>query len=304
VLRRLSSLALTGMVPLLRVLPMSNTDKDLEILVLRHQLAVLQRRVDKPRFTPPDRAFLAALLHHRVTDEVERQGIRRIDGEHLPHRRGRPVPVSGAVLRGREGDAERLAVARPDRDGDRAIFSQLADGSGGLERLTTSEYSPAPNTWSSDGQLLAFIDVNPTTGWDIWVLRLSDRKAQPFLQTAFNESAPRFSPEGHWLAYVSDESGHWEIYVQPYPGPGGKWQISADGGMEPVWNANGRELAIRLRELKRPMRVLYMSGYPAEIIAQRGGRRRAQVHPVLRPPARWAGASLRQSLPDRLYPVR
>jgi len=141
-------------------------------------------------------------------------------------------------------DSKRVAF-QSNKEGPLELFSQLADGGGGLERLTTSEYSPAPNSWSSDGQLLAYIDVNPTTGWDVWVLRLSDHKAQPFLQTAFNESAPKFSPDGHWLAYVSDESGHWEIYVQPYPGPGGKWQISADGGMEPVWNPNGRELFYR-----------------------------------------------------------
>jgi serine/threonine-protein kinase len=77
------------------------------------------------------------------------------------------------------------------------------------------------------------------------VLRLSDRKAQPFLQTSFNESAPRFSPDGHWLAYISNESGRYEVYVQPYPGPGGKWQISTDGGTEPVWNPKGRELFYR-----------------------------------------------------------
>jgi Tol biopolymer transport system component len=89
------------------------------------------------------------------------------------------------------------------------------------------------------------MEVNPTTGYDVWVLRISDRKAQPFLRTQFNEGAPRFSPDGHWLAYVSDESGRYEVYVQPYPGPGGKWQISTDGGMEPVWNRNGRELFYR-----------------------------------------------------------
>ena len=100
-------------------------------------------------------------------------------------------------------------------------------------------------SWSPDGQLLAFVEVNPTTGYDIWVLRLSDRKAQPFLRTPFNETAPRFSPDGHWLAYISDESGRYEIYVQPYPGPGGKWQISTEGGTEPVWNRNGRELFYR-----------------------------------------------------------
>jgi dipeptidyl aminopeptidase/acylaminoacyl peptidase len=111
--------------------------------------------------------------------------------------------------------------------------------------LTTSEYLQAPNSWSPDGQLLAFIVVNPTTGRDIWVLRFSDRKAQPFLQTPLNETAPRFSPDGRWLAYVSsDESGRDEIYVQPYPGTG-KWQISTEGGTEPLWNRNGRELFYR-----------------------------------------------------------
>ena len=76
-------------------------------------------------------------------------------------------------------------------------------------------------------------------------MHLSDRKTQPFLRTPFVEGAPEFSPDGRWLAYVSDESGRFEIYVQPYPGPGGKWQISTDGGAEPVWNRNGRELFFR-----------------------------------------------------------
>ena len=125
------------------------------------------------------------------------------------------------------------------------MFWQRADGSGGLERLTTSEYTHGPMSWSPDGQLLAFVEVNPTTGYDIWVLRLGDRKAQPFLRTPFNESVPQFSPDGRWLAYISNESGPWEIYVQPYPGPGGKWQISTEGGTEPVWNPNGRELFYR-----------------------------------------------------------
>jgi len=126
-----------------------------------------------------------------------------------------------------------------------SIFWQMADGSGGLERLTTTDYQQTTRSLSSDGQLLAFNQINPTTQRDIWVLQLSDRKAQPFLNTRFNEGAPQFSPDGHWLTYVSDESGGPEIYVQPYPGPGGKWQISTDGGTEPLWSHNGRELFYR-----------------------------------------------------------
>ena len=141
-------------------------------------------------------------------------------------------------------DGKRIAF-ESNKEGPVNPFWQLADGSGGLERLNTSENLQAPMSWSPDGQLLAYIDFNPTTGYDIWVLRMSDRKAQPFLRTQFNESVPRFSPDGHWLAYISDESGRFEVYVQPYPGPGGKWQISTEGGTEPVWNPNGRELFYR-----------------------------------------------------------
>jgi len=141
-------------------------------------------------------------------------------------------------------DGKRIAFLSTQGGGGN-IFWQLADGSGGLEQLTNSEYVQIPSSWSRDGQLLAYIENNPTTGQDIWVLRMGDRKAQPFLRTPFNESVPRFSPDGHWLSYISNESGRFEVYVQPYPGPGGKWQISTEGGMEPVWNPNGRELFFR-----------------------------------------------------------
>ena len=70
-------------------------------------------------------------------------------------------------------------------------------------------------------------------------------EGEPFLRTQFNEGAPAFSPNGHWLAYMSDESGRYEVYVQPYPGPGGKYQVSTEGGTEPVWNRNGKELFYR-----------------------------------------------------------
>jgi Tol biopolymer transport system component len=132
-----------------------------------------------------------------------------------------------------------------NRDGPQNIYWQLADGSGGLERLSTSQYTQVPMSWSPDGQLLSFLEVNPATGYDIWILRLSDRKELPFVKTPFNESVPRFSHDGRWLVYVSNESGRYEVYVQPYPGPGGKWQISTDGGTEPAWNPHGRELFYR-----------------------------------------------------------
>jgi Tol biopolymer transport system component len=143
------------------------------------------------------------------------------------------------------------------------IFWQLADGSGRPERLTTSEQVQVPMSWSPDGQLLAFIELAPTTGLDISVLRLSDHKARPFLKTRFNESVPAFSPDGHWLAYISDESGRYEVYVQPYPGPGGKLQISTEGGTEPAWNRNGRELFYRSGNKMMAVDIATQPGFAA-----------------------------------------
>jgi Tol biopolymer transport system component len=141
-------------------------------------------------------------------------------------------------------DGKRV-VFRTVPDKGSKIFWQLADGSGPAEELTNGGRLDA-NSFSPDGKLLAFTDRGANTGGDIWVLCLSDRKAQPFLQTPANEMGPQFSPDEHWLAYVSDKSGRNEIYVQPYPGPGGgKWQISTEGGNEPAWNPNGRELFYR-----------------------------------------------------------
>jgi len=120
------------------------------------------------------------------------------------------------------------------------------DGSGVAERLTTGEGLPIPDSWSPNGQVLAYSEQNPTTGWDIWVLKLvGDRKPRLFLQTPANEDGAIFSPDGHWLAYQSDETGRNEVYVRPFPDPGRKWQISNEGGTEPLWARNGRELFYR-----------------------------------------------------------
>jgi eukaryotic-like serine/threonine-protein kinase len=141
-------------------------------------------------------------------------------------------------------DGKRIAF-NSSKEGQLNIFWELTDGGGGLEQLTTGQYIETPISWSPNGQLLAFFEVNPVTQRDIWVLRMSDRKAQPFLRTQFDEAVPQFSPDGRWLAYISNETGRHEVYVQSYPGPGGKWQVSTEGGTEPAWNRNGRELFYR-----------------------------------------------------------
>jgi serine/threonine protein kinase/Tol biopolymer transport system component len=159
-------------------------------------------------------------------------------------------------------DGKRIAFGST-KEGPQNLFWQMADGSGEMERLGSSEYAQTPISWSPDGQLLAFVETNPTTGYDIWVLRMSDHRAEPFLRTPFAESSPRFSPDGRWLAYVSDESGRFEIYVRPYPGPGGKWQVSTEGGTEPVWNRNGRELFYRNGDKMMAADISTESGFAA-----------------------------------------
>ncbi len=139
-------------------------------------------------------------------------------------------------------DGQRI-VFRSNRSGAFNLYWKPADGSGEAEQLTSSEYLQKPFSWTPDGMVLAFSEQNPQTNSDIWVLRLEgDRTPEPFLRTPFSEAAPSFSPDGRWIAYTSDESGRPEIYVRPFPGSGGKWQISTGGGIAPQWAANGREL--------------------------------------------------------------
>jgi eukaryotic-like serine/threonine-protein kinase len=159
-------------------------------------------------------------------------------------------------------DGKRIAYIS-NQAGQRNIFWQFADGSGGLERLTTSPNLDIPNAFSPDGKLLAFSETTPSAGYDIFVLGLADRKPNAFLVTPHNESVPLFSPDGRWMAYVSDESGRNEIYVVPYPGPGGKWQISTAGGREPAWNRNGRELFYRDGDKMMAVEINTQSGFSA-----------------------------------------
>ena len=84
---------------------------------------------------------------------------------------------------------------------------------------------------------------DPRIGWDLWVLPLDPGgKPQPFLRTPFEERNGQFSPDGHWVAYESNESGRSEIYGRPFPGPGGQWQVSTTGGYQTRWRSDGHEL--------------------------------------------------------------
>ena len=118
------------------------------------------------------------------------------------------------------------------------IFKKAWDGSGTEERLTDGINVTALTSFRKDGKSLAF-----EQNGDIWILPFDqEKKPFPFLQTSAIEQSGQFSPDGRWLAYSSNESGRAEIYVVPYPGKDGKWQISTSGGIFPLWSSDGKEL--------------------------------------------------------------
>ena len=132
-----------------------------------------------------------------------------------------------------------------DREGGWNIFSVPSDGSGQPVQLTDSEFPTTATSWSPDGNLLAFQRQRPETGIDIGVFSVEDGEETIFLSTPFNEYQATFSPDGRWLAYISNESGREEVYVRAFPGPGGKWQISSEGGSHPMWSPKGGEIFFR-----------------------------------------------------------
>jgi Tol biopolymer transport system component len=139
-------------------------------------------------------------------------------------------------------------------DGKRVAFTSLnirtrqvswmaIDNPGTVEPIFTPEDRAASGSISPDGVVLLYTLENPKSRADIWAVELSGTHGpRPFLQTSFAEAAPTISPDGLWVAYVSNEWGKNEIYVRPFSGTGQRWQASADGGEGPVWARSGREL--------------------------------------------------------------
>jgi serine/threonine-protein kinase len=128
-------------------------------------------------------------------------------------------------------------------NGQANIFVQAADGSGTVERLTESPNQQFPMSITPDGSRLVFRESAPSL--DLLMLSLTDpsHRVQPLLHTAVAEQNGEVSPDGRWLAYQSNESGRFEIYVRPFPNvDAGQWQISTDGGIQPLWSKRGGEL--------------------------------------------------------------
>ncbi|MCJ7813615.1 protein kinase [bacterium] len=134
---------------------------------------------------------------------------------------------------------------RSYRSGVFNIYWQRADGIGEAKPIFASKNLQYTGTWSNDGTLFAFTEVNPTTKGDIWIYASRDSTATPFINTLNNEFSPAISPDGKWIAYTSDRTGKNEIYITNYPDPSRAILVSTKSGIQPVWAPNGRELFYR-----------------------------------------------------------
>ena len=139
-------------------------------------------------------------------------------------------------------DGGRIVFAST-RNGSHNLYIKSSNGTGGAKPLLLSGKPFLPIDWSRDGKFIAYDQRGPNGMFDIWILPLSgDRKPFPFIHDRADEPYGVFSPDGHWFAYESNETGRFEVYVVPFPGPGGKWQISSGGGIEPAWRSDGKGL--------------------------------------------------------------
>jgi Protein kinase domain/WD40-like Beta Propeller Repeat len=196
-----------------------------------------------PRFAP-DGGRLAMEIREGPSDvwvyELARDTLTRLTAD--PAEDATPVWTP-------DGNGIVFASARADKS-TLNLYVQRADGIGEAQRLTESTNVQQPGSWHPSGKFLAFEETTPQTKIDIMILPVEGDSAsgwkpgkpRVFLNGPHVEAEPMFSPDGQWLAYSAGESGHPEVYVRPFPGPGGPWQISPGGGLNPTWSRTKREL--------------------------------------------------------------
>jgi serine/threonine-protein kinase len=149
-------------------------------------------------------------------------------------------------------DGRRIAFASDRaKPGVRNLYSVNADGTGDVTRLTDSSETQTAFSWHPNGKFLAFVANRGATGTDLMILPMEDDAARGwtsgkptvFLGTPANEGYPMFSSDGRWIAYFSNEAGGiFDVYVRPFPNPGGPWRVSTGGGSNPQWSTTSHEL--------------------------------------------------------------
>ena len=197
----------------------------------------------QPRVSPDGRRVVVS---RTVQDNLD---LWMLDGSRLSrftfHAQNDTAPVWSP-------DGTRIAF-RSHQAGVGNLYQKISNGAAAEERLVAQDVLTRPSSWSTDGRFLLYYSNDPRTGYDLGVLPLTgERTPSVFLQTPFDERWGTFSPDGRWVAYMSDESGRHEIYVRPFVPPDtvvtattvaeGKWQVSTMGGVHPVWRPDGKEL--------------------------------------------------------------
>jgi len=149
--------------------------------------------------------------------------------------------------------ADSLAVWSPDgmriafssnRKSSWDLYQKTSNGSGTEDGLLETPRGEIVQAWSRDGRFLVYYAGDSKTGLDLWALEMtgSERHSRVVANTTFEEAMAELSPDGRWVAYQTNESGRFEIVVQPFPDPGGKWPVSTGGGAAPRWRADGKEI--------------------------------------------------------------
>ena len=176
-------------------------------------------------------------------------------------------------------DSNRIAFGS-NRKGAFDLYTKPATGPGSEDLLLASGQDKQVLDWSADGRFLLYQNRDSKTSLDVWALPMDgDRKPFPVVRTNFDEDLAQFSPDGKWIAYQSTESGRYEIYMQPFPGPGGQTQVSTNGGAQVRWRRDGKELfyiALDGRLMAVPIRIAPNSetieaGSPVPLVVTRVG---------------------------------
>jgi dipeptidyl aminopeptidase/acylaminoacyl peptidase len=182
-------------------------------------------------WTIPDRTLSFRIWVY----DLEKRGRRRLS----------PTESDHAALSW-SPDGSRVIYNMRNESGRFLLLEKRVDETGPGQALLEDGFSKWPMGWSPDGRFLLYsiaAQSSATKSTDLWVLPLTgDRKPFPYLQTPFSDDMGRLSPDGHWMAYVSNQSGRYEVSVAPFPGPGDPVPISKDGGSYPRWRRDGREL--------------------------------------------------------------
>jgi serine/threonine protein kinase/Tol biopolymer transport system component len=199
---------------------------------LEQPITVTPRRYQYPRLAPDGRRTVVAANGDLWIQDIARATLTPLTSEQTV---GNAFPVWTP-------------------DGTRVLFRTLtgmyltaADGSGHPEAIAGSLSGDLPCSVSRDGDTLAFMRQNAQTSRDIYVLSLHGQpRPRPVVSSFAYEGGAQFSPDGHWMAYASDESGQMQVYVRPFPGPDRRWPVSTQGGTQPMWNSNGKEIFYRI----------------------------------------------------------